>query len=155
MSRKGFRPEEEFLASFFFDDVQLVVVPQSTGHLLIRHIVSVLLYDIKCLTPDTGSFFPVFFSMGAGLCLWSELHQSCYSPCGFPRDVPDHLDPPLWTHGSPGLPIGCILGNVHHTTAGTHSPTAICTLVTKLKEILLTTERWHTTFLNNISKSTN
>lgn len=56
MSRKGFRPEEEFLSSFFFDDVQLVVVPQSTGHLLIRHIVSVLLYDIKCLTPDTGSF---------------------------------------------------------------------------------------------------
>lgn len=57
MSRKGFRPEEEFLSPFFFDDVQLVVVPQSTGHLLIRHIVSVLLYDIKCLTPDTGSFF--------------------------------------------------------------------------------------------------
>lgn len=57
MSRKGFRPEEELLASFFFDDVQLVVVPQSTGHLLIRHIVSVLSYDIKCLTPDTGSFF--------------------------------------------------------------------------------------------------
>lgn len=57
MSRKGFRPEEESLSSFFFDDVQLVVVPQSTGHLLIRHIVSVLSYDIKCLTPDTGSFF--------------------------------------------------------------------------------------------------
>lgn len=35
-------PEEEFLSSLLFDDVQLVVVPESTGHLLIRHIVSVL-----------------------------------------------------------------------------------------------------------------
>lgn len=52
----GFRPEKEFLSSFFFDDVQLVVVPQSAGHLLIRHIVSVLSYDIICLAPDTSCF---------------------------------------------------------------------------------------------------
>lgn len=36
------RPEEEFLSSLLLDDVQLVVVPQSTGHFLIRHIVPVL-----------------------------------------------------------------------------------------------------------------
>lgn len=46
MNGKELRPEEELLSSFFFNDVQLVVVPQSTGHLLIRHIVSVLSYDI-------------------------------------------------------------------------------------------------------------
>lgn len=40
--RKGQRPEEEFLSSLLFDDVELVVVPQSTGHFLISHIVSVL-----------------------------------------------------------------------------------------------------------------
>lgn len=57
MNRKGLRPEEEFLSSFFFDDVQLVVVPQRTGHLLIRHIVSMLSYDIICLTSDTRFFF--------------------------------------------------------------------------------------------------
>lgn len=41
------KPEQEFLSSFFFDDVQLVVVPQSTGHLLIGHIVSVLVVSPK------------------------------------------------------------------------------------------------------------
>lgn len=39
------RPEEEFLSPFFLDDVQLVVVPQCTGHFLIGHIVSVLLNE--------------------------------------------------------------------------------------------------------------
>lgn len=41
-NRKRQRPEQEFLSSFFSNDVQLVVVPQSTGHFLICHIVSVL-----------------------------------------------------------------------------------------------------------------
>lgn len=36
------RPEEEFLSSLLLDDVELVVVPQSTGHFLIGHVVSVL-----------------------------------------------------------------------------------------------------------------
>lgn len=45
--RKGLRPEEEFLSSLLFDDVELVVVPQSTGHFLIRHIVSVLYKKIN------------------------------------------------------------------------------------------------------------
>lgn len=36
------KPEEEFLSSLLLDDVQLVVVPQSTGHFLICHIVPVL-----------------------------------------------------------------------------------------------------------------
>ena len=40
--KKGQRPEEEFLSTLLFDDVELVVVPQSTGHFLIGHIVSVL-----------------------------------------------------------------------------------------------------------------
>lgn len=39
-------PEEELLSSFLFDDVQLVVVPQRTGHFLIGHVVSVLLSKI-------------------------------------------------------------------------------------------------------------
>lgn len=45
-NRKGQRPEEKFLSSFLFDDVQLVVVPQSSGHFLIGHIASVLLKEI-------------------------------------------------------------------------------------------------------------
>lgn len=40
--RKGQTPEEKFLSSLLFDDVELVVVPQSPGHFLIGHIVSVL-----------------------------------------------------------------------------------------------------------------
>lgn len=44
--KKEQRPEEEFLSPFFLDDVQLVVVPQRTGHFLIGHIVSVLLNEI-------------------------------------------------------------------------------------------------------------
>lgn len=42
------KPEEEFLSSFLSDDVQLVVMPQSTGHLLIGHVVSVLV-----VSPET------------------------------------------------------------------------------------------------------
>lgn len=42
------KSEEEFLSSLLFDDVQLVVVPQSAGHFLIRHIVSVLV-----VSPET------------------------------------------------------------------------------------------------------
>lgn len=41
-SKKGQKPEEEFLTALLFDDVELVVVPQSTGHFLVCHIVSVL-----------------------------------------------------------------------------------------------------------------
>lgn len=41
-AKEGQRPEEEFLSSLLFDDVELVVVPQSTGHFLIGHVVSVL-----------------------------------------------------------------------------------------------------------------
>lgn len=40
--KKRQRPEEEFLSSLLFDDVELVVVPQSTGHFLICHIITVL-----------------------------------------------------------------------------------------------------------------
>lgn len=46
----GFQePEEEFLSTLLFDDVELVVVPQSTGHFLIGHIVSVLV-----VSPETS-----------------------------------------------------------------------------------------------------
>lgn len=40
--RERERPEEQFLSSLLFDDVEFVVVSQSTGHLFIGHIVSVL-----------------------------------------------------------------------------------------------------------------
>lgn len=42
------KPEEELLSSLLFDDVELVVVSQSTGHFLVRHIVSVLV-----ISPET------------------------------------------------------------------------------------------------------
>lgn len=42
------KPEEEFLSSLLFDDVELVVVPQSPGHFLIGHIVTVLV-----VSPET------------------------------------------------------------------------------------------------------
>lgn len=51
------RPEEEFLSSLLLDDVQLVVVPQSTGHFLIRHIVPVLGKKKKETTRHWGRFF--------------------------------------------------------------------------------------------------
>ena len=35
-------PEEQFLSRLLLDDVELVVVPQCAGHLLIGHIGSVL-----------------------------------------------------------------------------------------------------------------
>lgn len=37
------------MSSLLFDDVQLVVVPQSTGHFLVGHIASVLM-----VSPETG-----------------------------------------------------------------------------------------------------
>lgn len=37
------KPEEEFLSSLLFYDVELVVMSQSPGHFLIGHIVSVLM----------------------------------------------------------------------------------------------------------------
>lgn len=36
------KPEEQLLPSLLFDDVELVVVAQSSGHLLVGHVVSVL-----------------------------------------------------------------------------------------------------------------
>lgn len=36
------KPEEQFLSSLLFDDVEFVVVPQCTGHFLIGHVFSVL-----------------------------------------------------------------------------------------------------------------
>lgn len=42
------KPEKEFLSSLLFDDVELVVVPQSPGHFLIGHIVTVLV-----VSPET------------------------------------------------------------------------------------------------------
>lgn len=46
--RKFQEPEEEFLSSLLFDDVQFVVVSQCTGHFLVGHVVSVLV-----VSPET------------------------------------------------------------------------------------------------------
>lgn len=96
------RPEEEFLSSLFFDDVELVIVPQSTGHLLIGHIVPVLskesthdqgheLLDFT-IPPCAPLLLNFFLLMCSFFFLSDETHKSTISPCGFPKDVPIHWD---------------------------------------------------------------
>lgn len=81
------RPEEELLSSFLFDDVQLVVVPQCTGHFLIRHVISVLLNNtMKC--KHSHSDFAV------AVMIWQTTQARRCSPFGSPRDVPDRWGRP-------------------------------------------------------------
>lgn len=74
------RPEEELLPSFLFDDVQLVVVSECTGHFLICHVISILLnkdHELQTLW------------LGCSNNIWQTTQTGRCSPFGSPRDVPD------------------------------------------------------------------